>query len=61
MPPKEIIIAKNAKPYIHKSRFIPEIPLIANAPRYRIEVKLTITYNNNQKTAIIIAISPLYL
>ena len=48
-------IAKIASPYIHTKRLIPEILLIAKAPKYKIEVRFTTTYNNNQKTAMIIA------
>ena len=39
----------------------PAKPLIATAPKYKIEVKFTNTYKNNQKTAIIKAVDSLYL
>ena len=55
MPPSVMIIAKIANPYMQTYKLIPEILLMANAPRYKIDVRFTTTYNNNQKTAIIIA------
>ena len=39
--------------------FNPEILLMASAPRYNIEVRLTTTYNSSQNTAMIMATVPL--
>ena len=60
---KELMVYGNDYPTVDGTCIRDYIHVVdlAKAPRYSIEVKFTITYNNNQKTAIIIAISPLYL
>jgi hypothetical protein len=61
IPPRVITIAKIASASIQKPRSSPEMLLIAKAPKYKIEVRFTTTYNKSQKTAIIIATVSLYL
>ncbi len=40
-------------PIIQTVKSIPEIVVTARAPKYKIDVKFTATYNINQKTAMI--------
>src|SRR5690606_21504227 len=60
MPPNAINMEKIAIPYIHTVKLMLEIAETANAPRYRMEVRLTTTYSSNQKTAIMVLTVPLY-
>ena len=59
MPPNVIIKANTARKTMHRVRFKPDILLMAKAPKYKIEVRLTKTYNNNQNTDMIMATCPL--
>jgi hypothetical protein len=54
IPPRVITIAKMARPLIQTQKSRPEIVLTASAPRKSIEVRFTITYNNNQNTAMMV-------
>ena len=53
-------IAKIERRIIQVPISMPEMPPIATAPKYRIDIKLTTMYNINQNIAIIIATVPLY-
>ena len=52
MPPSVIKMAKTASPIMHGNIPIPDKVLMAMAPRYKIEVRLTTTYKNSQNIAI---------